>query len=72
MTARQTKQQKERSREVLGAAHKIGNAQTDSGAEELIDRLTKERTHQSQHGLKPGVAIQRTPNHKNNGSFHQT
>jgi hypothetical protein len=43
MIVKRTKQQKERSREGLGPAHQIGNAQTDSRAEELIDRLTKER-----------------------------
>ena len=44
MTVMRTKQEKERSREVLGAAHQIGNAQIDPRAEKLIDRLTKERS----------------------------
>jgi hypothetical protein len=44
MTFKRTTEQKQRSRELLGLAHQIGNAQTDARADELIDRATKERT----------------------------
>ena len=69
MTVMRTKQEKERSREVLGAAHQIGNAQMDPRAEKLIDRLTKERSNNCVW-LKPKVAIYRTPNTKDSSSLH--
>jgi hypothetical protein len=42
MTIKPTLEQKKRAKEILDAARMIGKAETDVGAEELMDRLAIE------------------------------